>query len=137
VAVRFTEKVPLAVGVPEMFPEDALMLNPPGSPEAVQVTGEFPPEAATVVLYARPIAPLGKELLLIARAGAMVSERWLVAVSGVVLESVTVMATVTVPLAVGIPLIVPLDWPIVKPLGNPLALQEIGELPPVDVRVVL
>jgi hypothetical protein len=50
VAVTFTVKVPLALGVPEIFPEDALMLNPPGRPLAVQVTGEFPPVADTVWL---------------------------------------------------------------------------------------
>jgi hypothetical protein len=78
--VRLTVKIPLDVGVPEMFPEDELTLNPPGSPEAVQLRGEFPPEVATVVLYARPIAPLGKEVLLIVRVEEIVNDSCLLAV---------------------------------------------------------
>ena len=78
--VRLTVKIPLDVGVPEMFPEDGLTFNPPGSPEAVQLTGEFPPEAATVALYDRPIAPLAREVLLIVRVGAMVNDSCLLAV---------------------------------------------------------
>ncbi len=51
-AVRLTVKLPPDCGVPEMFPEKTLMPNPPGSPVALQLTGELPPAAAIGATYA-------------------------------------------------------------------------------------
>jgi hypothetical protein len=91
---KLTGKVPLAWGVPEMFPEDELMLMPGGSPEALQLRGEFPPETPTVELYAKPTAPVGKEVLVIAKVGAIVNDNGLLAVCGVrEVESVAVTVT--------------------------------------------
>jgi hypothetical protein len=43
--LTFTVKVPaLAVGLPEISPVDDLMLKPAGSPVALHVYGDLPPE---------------------------------------------------------------------------------------------
>jgi len=49
VTVRVTEKLPAAVGVPDMTPAE-LIERPLGRPEADQVYGAVPPEAASVWL---------------------------------------------------------------------------------------
>jgi hypothetical protein len=80
VMVRVTVKPPPDCGVPEMIPVDELMLSPVGSPEALQLSGRFPPEADNVVLYASPTAPLGRDVLVIAGAVAMFNVSCLLAV---------------------------------------------------------
>jgi hypothetical protein len=45
-----TENVPDALGVPEIVPLLALIVNPPGSPLAAHVYGGVPLPAETVVL---------------------------------------------------------------------------------------
>ena len=49
VTVMLGEVVPVAVGVPEIAPEE-LMLRPAGSPVADQVYGAVPPVAAMVAV---------------------------------------------------------------------------------------
>ncbi len=56
------EKLPDAVGVPLMVPA-LLMERPPGKPLADHVYGETPPVAASVVEYAVPTVPAGREVV--------------------------------------------------------------------------
>ena len=81
--------------------------------------------AATVVLYAAPTAPPGNgDAVVMESAGLMVMLRFLLTLTRVgAVESVTVTAAVNVPEAVGMPLMTPVDPAIVKPSGNPVAVQ--------------
>jgi hypothetical protein len=57
-----------------MIPEDAPIVKVDGSPVAVQESGELPPAAVKVVLYAILAAPLGSgDVLVIDRGAAMVN----------------------------------------------------------------
>ena len=56
-AVAVVEYVPAVVGVPEIRPVEALMLNPAGRPVAVQVYGAVPPLADICRLLAVPTVP--------------------------------------------------------------------------------
>src|SRR5262245_43988048 len=64
-AVAVTEKVPAAVGVPEIRPEEALIDRPAGSPVADQVYGGVPPDAESCRLTAVPTVPVWLPGLLI------------------------------------------------------------------------
>jgi hypothetical protein len=59
VTVTPNEKLPLAVGVPEMIPELAARLSPAGSLPVVtlQVYGDAPPVALRVAVYAALTTP--------------------------------------------------------------------------------
>ena len=78
--VTVTGKVPVAPGVPVMAPEVALMAKGDGSPVADQVNGVVPPAATTGALYAKPTAPLGSDVVVIARPLTMTNENCLEAV---------------------------------------------------------
>ena len=65
--------VPVAVGVPEIAPEE-FMLRPAGSPVAVQVYGAVPPPATIEAEYAAPAKPLGSEAVVIDTPALMVME---------------------------------------------------------------
>ena len=73
-----TVKGPLAVGVPLMIPVLAAMDNPAGNPEALQLSGVLPPEAASVRLYGEPRAPGVKDVVVMLNGGAIVKESGLV-----------------------------------------------------------
>ena len=122
--------VPVAVGVPEIAPEE-FMLRPAGSPVAVQVYGAVPPPATIEAEYAAPVKPLGSEAVVIDRPAPIVMEsvdvetlRWLGE-----LESVTVIEGVLVPEAVGVPEMAPEEL-ILRPAGSPVADQVYGAVPP-------
>ena len=69
-----TEGAPAAVGVPEITPVAGLMFSPPGSPNADQCSTGVPPVAKTVMEYAVPTYPVGKDVVVICNgAGAMVN----------------------------------------------------------------
>jgi hypothetical protein len=124
VTVTATVLVPDAVGVPPIAPVDAFSVRPAGSPVAVHVYGALPPLATRVAPYAVFTAPLGRDVVVMATAGAIVNVKFLVAVRCVgLVESVTVTATVLVPAAVGVPLIAPVDAFSVRPAGNPVVVQ--------------
>ena len=57
--------VTLTVGVPAMAPVEALSNSPVGNVPLVKVhvKGEVPPVATSVVLYAKLICPLGREVV--------------------------------------------------------------------------
>ena len=80
VTVTETSTVPTEVVDPVIAPEVALMVSPEGSPVALHLSGLLPPEAVTVVLYAAPDSPLGRDALVMFKAAAMVKESCLVAV---------------------------------------------------------
>jgi hypothetical protein len=121
VTVTFTVLVPAAVGVPPIAPVAVLSVTPAGKPVADQVYGALPPVAASVTLYGEFTTPPGSVAVEIVKAGAIVSDRFLVADTCVgLVESVTVIATVLVPAAVGVPLITPFAS-IVSPGGRPVA----------------
>jgi hypothetical protein len=122
--------VPVAVGVPEIAPEE-LMLRPAGSPVADQVYGVVPPLALIEAEYAAPVKPPGNDAVAIDKPAPTVMEsalvvtlRWLG-----VLESVTVIEGVLVPAAVGVPEIAPAEL-ILRPAGSPAAVQVYGAVPP-------
>ena len=97
VALTVTLKVPVAVGVPEIAPVAEAMFSPGGSEEPAcaiqdQEMGAMPPLLdSTVVLYAVPRMPLGREGVVMASFGVMVSVNATVAVCGGTAESVAVM----------------------------------------------
>jgi hypothetical protein len=76
VAVTPKEKVPLAVGVPEIAPVEAAKDMPAGSePELIlQVLAGVPPVAARLALYGVPKTPEGIEVVEIARLAAVVPD---------------------------------------------------------------
>jgi hypothetical protein len=138
VAVIAAVNVPAAVGFPVMAPVDALIPNPPGRPDAVQVIGSVPPLAATVALYAVPTVPPGSDAVVMLTGATMVIDRFAVAVKCVgLVESVAVIDAVVVPAVVGFPVIAPVDALIPNPAGRPVAVQVIGGVPPVAATVPL
>jgi len=48
-----------------MTPVKSLMLNPGGRPDAVNVMGDVPPAVVSVVVYAFPGAPEGRDVVVI------------------------------------------------------------------------
>jgi hypothetical protein len=66
--------VPDAVGLPEIWPEEALIVRPAGNPVADQAYGVVPPLAATGAEYATPTIAVASEEVVIASTGLMVSE---------------------------------------------------------------
>ena len=98
-SVAVTVMVPLKalVGVPLMTPGELLpIVNPAGSPEAVQVKEPLPPVTFTLAVYAAPAVPTGRVCPVgMEMDGLMVREKLLVAVA--LLLSFTVMPTVAVP----------------------------------------
>jgi GR25 family glycosyltransferase involved in LPS biosynthesis len=68
----------------------------------------------------------------------IVSEKLLVEVCAVgAVASITVTITVLVAVAVGVPLITPVDALMLNPVGNPVAVQPYGVVPPVAATVAL
>jgi hypothetical protein len=61
------------------------MLKPVGSVPgvALQVMGEFPPVEATGELYPRPMAPLGKEVVVIVKGPEIVNGSCLLAICAI------------------------------------------------------
>ena len=125
VTVTLALKAPETVGVPLITPVDEAIVRPAGNPVAVQLYGVVPPVAATVALYDVPTAPPGRgDAVVMESAGLIVMLRFLLTLRCVgVVESVTVTLAVNVPEAVGVPLTMPVDEAMVKPAGNPVAVQ--------------
>jgi hypothetical protein len=117
--VTVTVEAPTAVGVPVMAPL-LLMDNPAGSPVALNVRGEVPPLAATVLLYAAPVVPVARVAVVMPSEGGLTTRvSDVVAVAAGDALSFTVSTTVDVPAAVGVPVI---DWPFtLNPAGSPVA----------------
>ena len=132
-SVTLIVTVPLnaAVGVPLIVPEEEPIVRVPGNPEADQVYGAAPPVAVIDWPYAWFAMPAGRVDGEIPRDALMLRVGVMVAVAP--LLSVTLMVTVPLNVAVGVPLIVPEEDPIVSVLGNPVADQVWGAVPPVTV----
>jgi len=138
VTVTVSGKVPLDAGAPEMMPVAGSMLIGEGSPVPDQLNGVVPPAACTAALYGKPAMPAVREVVVIERAGPMVSENCLLAVWGAgFVESVTLTFTGNVPLRLVVPLITPVPGAMESPAGNPVALQVKGAEPLADVTVAL
>jgi hypothetical protein len=65
VTVKVTVELPSAVGVPEISPVTASMLNPGGRPLALTLAPGVPPEVYTWKLNGRPTLPVAAVLLAI------------------------------------------------------------------------
>ncbi len=120
----------------------ASSIRPGGSDPAVtdHVYGMVPPAAWSVALYAVPLMPLGRELVVTdSGAGATVSVNDCVAVVGVVAESLADTVMLNDPATEGVPLITPVLAFKVSPVGSdPLAIdQTYGVMPPVARNVAL
>jgi hypothetical protein len=115
-----TEKLPLAVGVPETTPL-AARVSPAGrAPEVrVQVYGVAPPEAWKAREYAVPWVPEGRAAEVIDRvAGAMTIEKLADLVCAGLPESAAVTVKEEVPAVVGVPKMIPLALFSVSPAGR-------------------
>jgi hypothetical protein len=124
VAVRVTEQVHGAVGVPEIVPVDELTDSPAGRPVADQV--RVAPDWESVAeaprgLTAVPVTALWLPGLATATVLDTVQEN--VAEPLAPLASVAVTVTEEVPGVVGVPEMVPLDELIESPVGRPVADQ--------------
>src|SRR5437899_2451758 len=62
VTVKFTEKVPALVGVPETWPA-ALSVSPGGSADELNAYGAVPPVAVSIAEYDCPNTPSGNEVV--------------------------------------------------------------------------
>jgi hypothetical protein len=130
--------VPAAVGVPLITPVVALIDSPAGNPVADQLYGVVPPLAVTGPVYALFTVPFGRTEVVMFRPGpVMAMARFAVALNCGLDESFTVMAAVLVPAAVGVPLITPVVAFIDSPVGNPVADQLYGVVPPAATTVAL
>lgn len=138
VTVIVTLLVPGVLGMPDITPEFALIVNPAGNPVADQEYGCVPPAASTIAAYAVPEIAFGKDGVVIESPELMTSDRVFVAVRAVGVElSVTVIVTEAAPAAVGVPVICPVEAFMVRPAGNPAADHEYGGTPPVALTVAL
>ena len=144
VAVTVMLKVPVAVGVPEITPVPELMFSPGGSEEPVcaiqdQAMGAIPPLLdSTVVLYAVPRVPLGREAVVMASFGVMVSVNATVAVCGVTAESVAVMEKLYGFAVVGVPERSPAAESVRPPGSVPFVTAQVTTpVPPLEASVTL
>jgi hypothetical protein len=135
--------VPAVVGVPLITPPE-LRDSPDGRlPESSdQLYGVTPPVAASVRLYATPICPFGRLVVVITRSGIpelMIMDNAWSSVSGVPWLSVTLTVKFDVPAVVGVPLIVPVEEPSDSPAGSDPEItdQLYGVVPPVATTVWL
>ena len=66
--------VPVPDGVPDIWPVEAVKVRPPGkAPDAMlQLTGEVPPEDASVELKARFMSPPGRDAVVTASTAVCV-----------------------------------------------------------------
>ena len=97
----------VAVGVPLIRPDDAFRAKPAGKlPEVnCQLVEPVPPVAARVREYAVPMAPFGRDAVVMVSCDAIVRARFTVAVWAGEPESVTLKPSgVAVNAAVGVPL---------------------------------
>ena len=140
VTVKFA--VPLAVGVPEIWPEAAPRASPAGRlpPVMDQVYGVVPPLTLTELEYDVPLVPDGSDDVLIVKAGgagaATASERATDLLWAGLPASVTETVKLAVPVAVGVPEIRPEDGSRASPAGRlpPVMDQVYGVVPPVACR---
>ena len=67
-----------AIGVPEITPVVGFKLRPGGSvpAEMLQVSGAIPPTVWTVWLYAWPILPGGREVVVIESGVTLIEKSW-------------------------------------------------------------
>jgi hypothetical protein len=134
------DELPVAVGVPEISPDDAPMLNPAGSApaEMPHVYGVDPPLADTVVEYVRLTVPPGSdEVEMVGSAGATI-EMLSAFVPVLFFESLTCTVNEEFPPTVGVPEITPDAAVRLKPAGSTPAvmLHVYGVVPPVAASVV-
>jgi len=134
----------VAVGVPAIAPVVAFSERPAGNVPDVtdQEYGVVPPLAASVALYAVPTWPLGRVVVVIAKAAAAltVSVRLADFVCAGLLVSVTVnVSGVALTVAVGVPVIAPVVAFSERPAGSvpDVTDQEYGVVPPAAVSVAL
>lgn len=121
-ALKVTFHVPVAVGVPEVKPEEVLTVRLVGSPVAPKLVGLF----VAVIRYLKdvPTLPVAVEALAITGAAElMVSVRLPVPVP---LPFVALSVTVKVPAVLGVPEIKPEDVLTERPAGKPVALKLVG-----------
>ena len=123
VAVRVTEQVQGAVGVPEMVPFEVLMVRPVGRPVADQVKDDTPDCESVAVLVRAVMA----EPVTFVRLPGFVTATVLVTVQEIVVvpkkpaPSVALSVTEQVQGVVGVPVIDPVDELIDSPVGRPAA----------------
>jgi hypothetical protein len=126
VTVALTVYEPLVLGVPLICP-DVLNVRPGGTPVAFHVTGDAPPEAARLAEYNAPTVPLGREGVVIERAGEIVMVYDCDAVAPFASRTVTTM--VGVPAVAGVPPSTPAVLRV-RPAGTPVAVHVRGAAPP-------
>jgi hypothetical protein len=133
--------VPAVVGVPEIVPVEEPRDRPAGRlPETIDhVYGVWPPTAAKVWLYATPIWPFGRlVVVIVSTGGAMTIDSAFVAVSAGAWLSVTRTVKLEVPAVVGVPLITPPEESDNPAGSEPLASDQLyGVTPPLAANVWL
>ena len=133
------DTVPAVVGVPEITPVDATRLNPAGNVPALtlQLYGEVPPLACSVVEYAVPVVPPGSDVVVTVGGCAAATSILRFAVALAKLESFTRTVKAEVPASVGVPEITP-ESEMVVPAGKlPFVSDQVyGPVPPVAAKVL-
>ena len=115
------DTVPAVVGVPEIPPVDATRLNPAGSVPALtlQLYGVVPPLACSVVEYAVPAVPPGRDVVVTNGGCAIVATTILNAFVPVLFAaSVACTLNDAVPAVVGVPVICPVELFSERPAGK-------------------
>jgi hypothetical protein len=126
---------PVAGGVPEIAPVDALSVAHAGSPVAEYAKGAVPLVWDTVPEYGSPsVAPVGTPLSWTVNA-CVARENDAEPVRPVASVTVTVMLDVPPSALPGVPDIAPVDTLMVIQAGWPLIVQAYGAVPPVTVGV--
>ena len=116
------EKLPEAVGVPEITPDEAIVKPAGRAPEVMdQEYGEVPPAARSETEYAALTVPFARDEVATESgcpAPLTVKEKACVVTFWMEPESVTFMVTEKLPEAVGVPVIAPVDAARVTPEGR-------------------
>ena len=136
-----SDTVPAVVGVPEITPVDATRLSPAGNVPALtlQVYGEVPPLACSVVEYAVPVVPPGSDVV-VTVGGCTIVATTILNACVPILFAASFSCTVNdaVPAVVGVPVICPVELFSERPAGKkPKVTDHVyGVVPPLASRVV-
>ena len=128
--VTETVNVPLAPGVPEIFPVFGSIDNGTGRPVADQVSGAVPPFSVRFRLYGTVFSPTGSGEVVVIVGGALIVSVYIRVAGSSPRASSSSIVTLYGPVVVGVPEMTPVFASIIIPFGSPDAYHVYLPSPP-------